>query len=189
MLRGVAAAAIAAALLASGSVRADPSIEAVRQGAAVAIDARATVRAPAALIWQTLTDYERLPQFVPGIQSSRVLRRDGPSTVVHQQGEAGFLVFSYSLDVVVESREQPPDTISVRLISGNLKQLAGGYRIEPGPAAGFFVLRWRGLIEPTSLPPLIGVVLLRHAVGEQFLGMVREIERREALRLQQEGRE
>lgn len=183
----LAALALSALIGAAGAAD-DWTVDATRRGSSVDVDARATVRAPLVLIWETLTDYENLPRFVPGIRSSRVLQRQAAATVVHQQGEAGFLIFSSPIDVVVESLERPPDTIGVRLISGNLKQLAGAYRIEPGPAEGTFVLRWQGLIEPASLPPLIGLPLLRHTLREQFLGMVREIERRAAEQAPRDGR-
>ena len=44
---------------------------------------------------------------------------------------------------------------------------------------GRIVLHWRGLVEPESLPPLFGELLMRASIADQFEGMVREIERRE----------
>jgi ribosome-associated toxin RatA of RatAB toxin-antitoxin module len=160
----------------------DVSIHADRQGSAVVIDARATLSAPAALIWETLTDYDGLAAFIPGMRASRVLERRAGSIIVKQQGEAGFLFFTHAIDVVVEAREQPPREVSVRVLSGNLRQLEGRYRIESDPhRSGHVVLRWSGLIEPESgLPPLIGVPILRSNIGAQFRGLIREIERREA---------
>lgn len=161
----------------------DVSIQADRQGGAVVIDARATLSASVALIWETLTDYDGLAAFVPGMRMSRVMERRASSVVVKQQGEAGFFFFTHAIDVVVEARELPPREVSVRVLSGNLKQLDGRYRIEPDAhRSGHVVLRWSGVIEPESgLPPLIGVPILRANIGAQFRGLIREIERREAL--------
>jgi hypothetical protein len=45
------------------------------------------------------------------------------------------------------------------------------------------VLTWSGLIEPERpLPPLIGELVMRANVTDQFRGMVEEIERRQARR-------
>lgn len=157
-------------------------IDAARRGTAVAIDARASLRVPFALIWQTLTDYDRLHEFVPGIRRSRVIERRGPAAIVEQNGAARFLLFSIPIDVIVESVEIPPNVIEIRVLKGNLRQLDGRYQIDSGAEPGVLVLRWFGLIEPEiGVPPLVGVPLMRANIADQFLGMVREIERRHAL--------
>ena len=74
-----------------------------------------------------------------------------------------------------------PVAIDVRVLKGNLRRLEGGYRLEPA-GAGKIVLRWMGLIQPESLPPLLGVLVMRANIEDQFTGMVREIKRREAAR-------
>lgn len=156
------------------------TIHVEQQGNAVAVAARALLTAPLPLIWETLTDYAHFPQFIPGMLSSRVVERRGPLVTVKQAGEAGFLFFILPIDVLLEVQEKPPHVIAARVLSGNLKTLDGRYHIEPDAnAPGKFVLHWNGVIEPeSSLPPFIGVPLLRRNVSEQFRGMVREIERR-----------
>jgi ribosome-associated toxin RatA of RatAB toxin-antitoxin module len=154
-----------------------------QKGSAVAVAARALLVAPLPLIWETLTDYERFPLFIPGMSSSRVMERRGPLVMVKQAGEAGFLFFTLPIDVVLEVLEKPPHVMTVRALSGTLKTLDGRYHIEADyNAPGKFVLHWNGVIEPeSSLPAFIGLPLLRRNVSEQFRGMVREIERRAAL--------
>lgn len=166
------------------------SIQATRHETAVAIEARATIKAPFALIWQTLTDYENLPAFIPGIKSSHVVERRGNAVIVEQSGHAGFLFFTYPIDVVVESFEQPPSSLAIRLLKGNLKQLDGRYRLEKvGGQADVFLLQWSGIIEPAiSLPFFIAVPLMRSNIADQFTSMVNEIERRAALPANSEPR-
>lgn len=171
----------AALALACGARAAEGvAIAAEREGRAIKVVARATLKAPPALVWQTLTDYDRLAEFIPGIVRSRVIERHGADTVVEQSGTARLLLFSYPIEVTVETRAHPPHVIEVRLLKGNLRQLEGAYRIEP-LSDGRLVLHWSGLIEPDlALPPLIGEFLMRASVEEQFRGMVGEIERRAA---------
>ena len=71
-------------------------------------DAEAVLDLPAdaATIWQTITDYEALPDFMPGIRSCRILERergvDGREClVVEQKGEFRFLGFAQPMTVVV----------------------------------------------------------------------------------------
>lgn len=156
------------------------AVDAHMEGDALAVDARATIRASLALIWRTLTDYDHLADFIPGMNRSRVLQRHGGRVVVEQTGEAKVLIFSYPIDVVVESDEQYPAKIGVRILRGNLRQLAGAYRIDA--VFGMrdeYVLRWQGIIEPDiPLPLFITAPGLRETIAEQFLGMIGEIERR-----------
>lgn len=159
----------------------DVSVQAVRRGAAVEISARATVEASHDVLWKTLTDYDKLADFIPGMRISRVVERRGNEAIVEQIGEAKFLFFRIPIEVTVGSASHPPNAIDVRVLKGNLRRLDGGYRIE-AIGEGRIVLRWNGVIEPeTLLPPIIGAAVLRSTLEDQFIGMVREVERREAL--------
>ena len=158
----------------------DVGVDAQLRGNALAITTHATIRAPLPVIWQTLTDYDHLAEFIPGMRMSRVLQRRGATVIVEQIGEAKFLIFHYPIDVVVQSDEHYPATIAVHVLSGNLRRLAGAYRIETVPGTRErFVLHWQGIIEPDiPLPLFITAPGLRETVADQFAGMVREIERR-----------
>lgn len=159
------------------------TVQAEARGAAVSVDIKATVTAPHALIWSTLTDYGHLAEFIPGMQSSKVTERRGPTAIVEQHGEAGFLVFSYGIDVVVASTEYHPDTIEIRVLKGNLKRLDGRYQVERGEKEGTWTVRWVGLIEPSiALPQFLNVRLIRGSLVDQFRGMIDEIERRDSAR-------
>ena len=173
------------------TVRAAPptefvTVQARREGSAVRVTTEAVVRAPLTLIWSALTDYNHLAEFVPGMVSSRVLDRRGNSVVVAQSGKARFWFFTYTIDVVVEVTEQPPDALSIRALSGNLKALEGGYQMKKiDGTEGGYLLKWSGVIEPAlPVPQALALPLMRSNIARQFEGMVREIERREARRVQ-----
>jgi hypothetical protein len=173
-----AAAALALACEAHGAQ--DVGLDAQLKGHVLAVSAHATIRAPLPVIWHTLTDYDHLAEFIPGMKASRVLQRRGGTVTVEQIGEAKLLIFHYPITVVVQSDERYPATIGVRLLRGNLRQLAGAYRIENVPGTrDQFVLRWEGIIEPDiPLPLSIAAPGLRETLADQFDGMVDEIERR-----------
>lgn len=158
-------------------------VHAEPRGPAVAIDVRATVAAPHALIWSTLTDYGHLSEFIPGMQSSKITERRGTTAIVEQRGEAGFMVFSYGIDVLVASTEYQPDTIEIRLLKGNLKRLDGRYQVQRGEKDGTWVVSWSGMVEPSlPLPQFLNVRLIRGSIVDQFRGMIDEIERRDVVR-------
>jgi ribosome-associated toxin RatA of RatAB toxin-antitoxin module len=172
-------------LLAAGALAASPCrgaadirVVATAKDEAVEVTAQAVIRAPTALVWQTLTDYDHLPEFIPDITSSRVVSRQGAQSVVEQKGHCRLWFFSYPIRVTLASTERPFEGIDVRLVEGNLRRLQGGYRIG-ARRDGSVELTWSGLIEPdTPLPSFIRTAMLRRAISEEFEGMVREIERR-----------
>ena len=173
-------------LLAQGGVAAAAEglvVAAEARGTAVLVDIRTTVTASHAVIWNTLTDYGHLSEFIPGMQSSKITERRGSTVIVEQRGEAAFLVFSYGIDVVVAATEYHPDTIEVRLLKGNLTRLDGRYQVERVEKEGAWTVRWVGLIEPSlSLPQFLSVRLIRGSLVDQFRGMIDEIERRDVVR-------
>ena len=163
------------------------SVEATRRDEALEVVCRAIVDAPLDLVWQTLTDYNRLAEFIPGMRRSRVVERRGALAIVEQLGDAGFLFLTFPIEVTLASTERPPHVLEVSMLKGNLKRLEGAYRIEP-QADGRILLIWNGTVEAMSMPPLLGELVMRSNIEDQFRGMVREIERREALRREQEAK-
>ena len=77
----------------------DAEVEAHRVGEAVEVTARATLRAPLEVVWATLTDYNNLPAFIPGMLRSRLLEYRGRAAIVEQRGEARFLFLSFPIEV------------------------------------------------------------------------------------------
>src|SRR4051812_17526922 len=96
------------------------TVEAIRKGEFIEVQAKVTIEAPVAIVWGTLTDYERLPEFIPGLRKSRLVSRRGTSVVVEQSGEARFLMFTFPIEVTLEAIEHPRSAIKVRALSGNL---------------------------------------------------------------------
>jgi ribosome-associated toxin RatA of RatAB toxin-antitoxin module len=151
---------------------------------AVDVQVHAEFDANLAVVWGTLTDYNHLKDFVPGIQSSRLLERRGNQVRLSQKGQARLAFFSFPIDVVLVCTELEPYRIEAKAESGTFKRMEGGYLITPLPDQGpqRHRLEWKGLIEPKeSLPPVVGMLMLRRNIEIQFEGMVREILRRQAL--------
>ncbi len=158
-------------------------VQAERNGGLIDVRALAIVQAPLAVVWGTLTDYERLPEFIPGLQTSRIIDRQGATITVAQTGQARFLFLTLPIAVTLQSTERPPHVVEVRRIAGTVRYLQGRYVAEQLPDRKVR-LRWIGSVSPEAdLPPLIGTALARLSIQEQFQGMVREIESRAGRRL------
>jgi len=158
----------------------------VRATAQLAVDQR--------VVWETLTDYERLREFVPGVTRARVLARAGNELTIEQVGV--FSVFFVDLPVQVRLAVQhtPYSLVAARMArspvdtgESTLRSFSGRYTlsaVRPLQGAGVrldydaqFQLA-RPL--PVLVGPLFGVSAVRRTMREQFEAMLREIERRQA---------
>src|SRR3954469_12092383 len=61
------------------------------------------VNAAPASVWKILTNYERMPEFVPDLHSTKVLSRSGNRVVLEQYGTARFLFLTRSIQLVVQA--------------------------------------------------------------------------------------
>lgn len=199
----VAAATVAAVLLGPpvrASVPTPITVEVERDGDRFSILARADLAADARTAWDTLIDYPRLPQFVPGINRTRVLTRSGRAggderLTVEYLGRFKLLFLTLPTQIWLDVQHQPFTEViaqsAARVPDGAVPTLTafrgryalavvGGSRAGAAPRVRLEYSAQFTLTEP--LPPVIGPLFgasaVRSAVREQFAAMVAEIERR-----------
>ena len=68
--------------------------------------ARFTVDQPLSVALAVLTDYERIPRFMPDVRSSVVRERGAGWAVVEQEAESRLLMFSKRIHLVLQIEEQ-----------------------------------------------------------------------------------
>ncbi|HYS51643.1 MAG TPA: SRPBCC family protein [Burkholderiales bacterium] len=151
-----------------------------RQGEYITVSASALMQVDARIAWEVLSDYDNLAQFIPDLKSSRVVSRDGNRVRVEQKGEIGFFFYWQPVDVTLEVLEQPPHRIDARRIAGNIRELETRYELGTSAAGVRFDYSGR-FIPDFSVPPLIGMPIVRRIVERRFRAMVEEIVRRDAL--------
>lgn len=163
-----------------------------REAGAFVVRAEAELDADRRTAWLTVTDYEHLPQFVPGIRSAQVLARsvsgDSERLLVEQAGEFRYLWFTQPVQVWLDVTHQPPERVLARSVlpSGvdpkrsTLREFEGSYLLTAvDPSRTRFVYQAR--FEPAqAMWPVLGTMAVRHTVAEQFRAMTAEIERRAA---------
>jgi hypothetical protein len=182
------------------------SVELERDGDHFTVAARADLAADARTAWDTLTDYARLPEFIPGLERTRVLSRQaadsahaGERLAVEYQGRLTMLFIGLPTRLWLDVQHVPYTEIRASSLPAlpagaeppTLKAFRGRYGLAPGGGGDAAAPRLRldysaqfDLAEP--LPPLIGALFgaaaMRHAVHEQFAAMAAEITRRAHLR-------
>lgn len=137
------------------------------------------VRATPQQTWAVLTDYGRLPEFVPDLLSSKLLSRCGDEAIIEQQGSAGFLFMRQSIHLVVRVTERPFSTLDVELVAGDMKHYASRWELVPAESGGGTRIAYRGSLEPDFFVPLLlGRAMVQADVRKMLAAVVAEIERR-----------
>jgi ribosome-associated toxin RatA of RatAB toxin-antitoxin module len=145
------------------------------------VNAAGFVRATQRQAWQVLTDYGRLQEFVPDLQSSALLSREGDEAIVEQHSEAGFFFLSQSIHLVVRVKEQPYSIIDVGLISGDMRGYSAHWELAPSAQSGTdgTHITFQGMMEPAFfVPPLIGKSIVQVNVRRMVEAVLSEIEKR-----------
>ena len=85
------------------------------------ISREVVIEVPRERLWSIIVDYERYPEFVPGIHGCRVVA-ERPRKQVEYQLDLGIKRIRY----VLEMREQKPTHVAWSLVSGEMMKVSNG---------------------------------------------------------------
>jgi ribosome-associated toxin RatA of RatAB toxin-antitoxin module len=97
-------AALAATAVFASSAEA-PRIDVAERDGVYRVGASFAVAQSAPEVMRVLTDYERIPEFMPDVQSSQVIERSATSALVEQTAVSKFMLFSKRVHLVLEVSE------------------------------------------------------------------------------------
>ena len=103
-LLAAAAMVMAGGLASSASARVQ-RLEVTEAGGVYAVTASFAVTASPEEVIAVLTDYERIPEYVPDMEVSRVIERTPAGAIVEQQAVSKFLMFAKRVHLLLEVRE------------------------------------------------------------------------------------
>ena len=142
------------------------------------IRAQSDVEADSAVIWSTLSDYDHLARFIPGMYSSRTVSRTGAEAVVEQKGSAGLGPFRQRFTVLLAVREEMNQSISASGIGGDFRCFKSRYEIVPLGSHRARIIYQAILVPEMPFPPIVGLLAMRSMIGTQFDAVLEEIRRR-----------
>tara|TARA_B100001250_G_scaffold408778_1_gene431787 strand:+ start:33 stop:599 length:567 start_codon:yes stop_codon:yes gene_type:complete len=107
-------------------------------------------------IWEVLTDYNNLSDFIPNLVSSKVISREGSKIRLKQVGSQDFLGFRFSAEVFLELFEdQSNGTLRFYLLKGDFRRFEGSWTVNkfgPGGLSIIYELTVQGCFgTPVSL--------------------------------------
>lgn len=178
-MRSGTAAALAAACLA-GSVPAVADVNTVqveRTRTHLAVRATIEADAPQALCYAVIADFDRLAEFIPGLRSSRIVSAPGEPLRLRQVGETKLGFRQYRVDVTLALEADPPRQIEFTRVAGNLERMDGRWQVRGDTQR--CTVEYEAALRPEFwVPPIVGPMLVRRQVQQQFDGLTAEIGRR-----------
>ncbi len=164
----------------SASTVQDIVVEVRKDGQNIAVDVDCPVDAPWPVVWEVLTDYDHMAQFISNLERSEVTARADNVLRVHQSGKAGRGILSLTFDTVREIELVPNREIRSRLISGDLKASAFTTTIVEVDHR-IHIVNIGSYVPNIWVPPVIGPALIRAETQKQFGEIRSEILRRSAM--------
>jgi carbon monoxide dehydrogenase subunit G len=166
-------------LLAHSAGAATIAISVTSHPVALEIAGSAELVADVETAWRVLTDYERYVDFIPDLQGSRVLARDGATVTVQQTGTVMLWGLHMPLDVTFEITEMAPTSVVSRVVAGDLRSLNSRYVLTP--VGNGVRLEYSGKLDSGFvLFDAIERLAFRQNVARRFQALADEIERRSA---------
>jgi len=151
-----------------------------KEGAGVAIDVVCPVDAPWQIVWEVLTDYPHMPQFISNIRESVVEEQNGNVLHVRQKGKASRGPVTLSYEMLREVELVPQTEIRSRLISGDLKSSDFVTKIVQLGDRIHIVNNGR-YVPKVWVPPMVGPAMIEAETQKQFGEFRAEILRRSAM--------
>lgn len=140
----------------------------------VKVEGHVVVAQPVDRVWQVLTDYDHLAQFIPGLVESRTLAV-GPPRLLRQRGSTRWWVFGRTMEVTFQVTEHPQQTITFTAVEGDFFEHQGTWRLEPH--GDQVRIAYEAVVRPKFfLPPFLGASLLRRHLTESLQAIVERVD-------------
>jgi ribosome-associated toxin RatA of RatAB toxin-antitoxin module len=154
-----------------------PSVNFQLQGTRLLVSGELSVPVAPATAWAVLTDYEHVPEFVPGMRVSRIIEQNGNTRVLEQQGEmvANNMRMFYlgTLRVV----EEPSSKLSIQFLSGTFQNMQGQWTVQ-GKRAPVTIGYQLNYDTGTPYPSPVMIGMLQQQVIHWVSSLAAEMERR-----------
>jgi hypothetical protein len=155
-----------------------------KNGPEITVDIDCPVTAPLPVVWQVLTDYDHMAEFISNLDISRVQARDKTRLEVYQKGNAKRGPLSFAFENVRAIELRPDREIHSRLISGDMKASEFTTRIVDDGSKVIHITNSGRYTPNMWVPPIIGPALIAAEMRKQFGEIRAEILRRTASQMQ-----
>ena len=157
----------------------DIDVRASKDGEFVVVDVDMAVTATQDEVWNVLTDYDHMADFVANLEASSIIARSGNTVDVMQKGTAHYGLLSFPFQSVRRVVLMPRREIHSKITSGEMTGSEIVTRITEGGMTTQVSVRSRYL--PTIwIPPVIGTSVIASETRKQWFTLREEVLRRRA---------
>jgi len=120
-------------------------------------------------IWQILTDYDHLADFVPNLTQSQCIEHPQGGIRIEQVGAESLLKLKFCARVVLDMVEHFPSRIDFNMVEGDFKVFQGQWLLEPIANGTGTELSYQLLVMPHRLMPI--AMIERRLKGGMILNL------------------
>ncbi len=121
------------------------------------ISARICLPYGAEQVWQILTDYNHLADFIPNLAKSQQIEHPQGGIRIEQVGTQALLKFKFCARVVLDMVEQFPHQLDFQMVEGDFKRFCGSWSLQPiADGAGTELCYTVSVLPPRTMP--IGLI-------------------------------
>ncbi|MEM9136273.1 MAG: SRPBCC family protein [Cyanobacteria bacterium P01_F01_bin.42] len=122
------------------------------------IEAKIELPYPIENVWNVLTDYEALSEFIPNLELSHCIERPDGGIRVEQIGSQCALMLKFSARVVLDMEEHYPKVLSFDMVEGDFNGFNGQWRLAPcREGSGNTELTYSVKVWPKITMPIVAV--------------------------------
>ncbi len=112
-----------------------------------------TISQPVERVWQVITDYEHLADFIPSMTSSKLLPNSEGRIRLEQVGTQCFLKVKFCARVVLDMTEKFPHELGFAMQDGDFKTFEGCWKLQPSDDAQSTYLSYDLSVKPPRAMP------------------------------------
>ena len=122
------------------------------------VQATILIAAPAERVWQIMNDCDHSPEFVPGLKSCRVLRREGQDEIIEHSMKFSWLL--PEVTYVFRARYEQNRQVAFQRIAGDVRRFEGNWTLQPVDGERKTIVVYSLYLDPGFLVPQWMVRLL-----------------------------
>ena len=130
-------------------------------------------------VWRVLTDFEEWPRFMPHITRTRITRRDGPRTWVHQRYRVVLLGLEHTTVYRLDPRFGRLSWSLDRTQKHDIRFSEGRWQLIPASGGGETLIRYAAAMDAgRRIPKTVEDMLKRRSLSNLLSNLRSEVERR-----------
>jgi ribosome-associated toxin RatA of RatAB toxin-antitoxin module len=128
--------------------------------------------------WQVFTDFDAMPRFLPGMEASKILSREGRRVTVQQRGRHQYGIFSKRYESERELTMNEPALIESRSLPGDEMAIASSTSFTPTQSDGCAIAYSATIGLPAWVPRVTAIGFVKSLAITQMQAMLAEVKRR-----------